>query len=57
MQLIQQDYDFIKEDWDDNYIKSIPKDIFITKMKEKVHKAAFEYYLLLKEHVKLKWNI
>ena len=48
MQLIQQDYDFIKEDWDDNYIKSIPK------VKEKIHKAAFEHYLLLKETCKTK---
>ena len=28
VQLIQKDYEFIQEDWNDDFLKSIPKDIF-----------------------------
>ena len=54
VQLIQKDYEFIQEDWNDDFLKSIPKDIFLKQVKEKVTKAAFKSYLLLKETNKTK---
>ena len=51
---LKKDYEFINEDWNDSYIKNIPKDIFIKKVKEKVNIAAFNSYLLLKETSKTK---
>jgi hypothetical protein len=52
--LIQKDYEFIQEDLNDDFLKSIPKDIFLKQVKEKVTKAAFKSYLLLKETNKTK---
>ena len=54
VQLIQRDFEFIEEDWNDFHIRSIPKDIYIKNIKEKVQKAAFKNYLSLREASKTK---
>ena len=33
VQLIQKDFEFIEEDWNDFHIRSIPKDIYIKNIK------------------------
>ena len=54
VQLIQKDFEFIEEDWNDFHIRSIPKDIYIKNIKEKVQRAAFKNYLSLREASKTK---
>ena len=54
VKLIQRDYDFIGEDWNDEIIRSIPKEDFTKLVNEKVQKAAFSSYLAMKEKSKTK---
>ena len=54
IETIKKDYEFIGESWDDEKIRSVPKEVFMKNITHKVTKAAFQFYLLLQEKCKKK---
>ena len=54
VKLIEKDYAFIGEDWNDDVLKNMPKEAFTKLVKEKVRNAAFSSYLSMKDESKTK---